>query len=71
MSEFHRRNEARAGELAGQFQYVRPKISPRWPWFVVGGVTVLPLIFLLASATVNESAEIKKMVSVSGRHPGR
>jgi hypothetical protein len=69
ISEFHRRNEARAGELAGQFQYVRPRRSPRWPWFVVGGVTVLPLIFLFVTASVNESAKINKMVSIADGIP--
>jgi hypothetical protein len=56
--------------MAGQFQYVRPRrSSPRWPWFVVGGVTVLPLIFLFVTASVNESAKIDKMVTIADGIP--
>lgn len=53
----------------GQFQYVRPRRSPRWPWFVAGGVVAFLLILWFVSLYVNETAKIDKMVSIADGIP--
>lgn len=57
----------------GQFNYaqgpVPPQKKPRWLWFVVGGVIMLPLVFIVASMTVNGTTRINRIVSIADGVP--
>ena len=46
-----------------------PKKRRPWLWFVVGGVIVLPVVFLVATLTVNGATKINRIVSIADGVP--
>ena len=52
------------------YGYAQGQVQPQkkrrpWLWFVVGGVIVLPVVFLVATLTVNGATKVNRIVSIA------